>query len=282
MPRFGAHAMIWIGDWTTEAGRHAIESAARAGVDLIEIPMLRPDRFDAAATKRQLADAGLDAICSLVLPSEAHMPERPKEAIAFLRSALDQVAAVDSTFLGGVLFAHLGRLTGAPPTRDERATCAESLVEVAEYAKTLGITLGLEPVNRYETYLFNTVEDVLGLIDAIGAPNVTVHADTYHMNIEEPGFRAPLREAGSRLGCIHLSESDRGIPGRGNVHWTDVFAGLLEGGYAGPLVMESFATATADLAAATCMWRTPGYTSDQLVTEGIAFLRAAAEQAGLT
>jgi D-psicose/D-tagatose/L-ribulose 3-epimerase len=281
MPTFGAHAFIWVGDWTTESGGEAIAAAGRSGVDLIEIPMLRPERFDAPRHKAQLEEAGLGAICSLVLPPEAHLPARPDAARDFLFGAVDQVAAVGSGFLGGVLYANLGTLTGAPPTREERATCARVLRDVAAYAGERNVTLGLEPVNRYETYLYNTIADTLELIDAIGADNVTIHADTYHMNVEEPGFAAPLARAGRRLGCIHLSESDRGVPGQGNVRWDAVFAGLRDGGYQGPLVLESFAAINPDLAGATCMWRTPSYTSDQLVSEGVAFLRAQAAAVGL-
>ena len=281
MPTFGAHAFIWVGDWTSETGGQAIAAAARAGVDLIEIPMLRPERFDAALTKRQLDEHGLGAICSLVLPPEAHMPAQPEAALRFLRLALDQTAAIGSPFLGGVLYAHLGHLTGAPPTAEERATCARALREVATYAGERGITLGLEPVNRYETYLFNTIADTLALIDAIGADNVTIHADTYHMNIEEPGFRKPLEQARGRLGCIHCSESDRGVPGQGNVHWDEVFQGLKAIEYQGPLVLESFAAINPDLAGATCMWRTPAYSSDQLAREGMAFLRERAAAVGM-
>lgn len=282
MPTFGAHAFIWVGDWTSETGGEAIAAAARAGVDLIEIPMLRPERFDTALHRRQLDEHGLSAICSLVLPKEAHLPAQPEAARSFLRGAVDQVAALGAPFLGGVLYAHLGHLTGAPPTAAERATCASVLREIAAYAAERGITLGLEPVNRYETYLYNTIADTLGLIDEIGAPNVTIHADTYHMNIEEPGFRAPLEAAAGRLGCIHCSESDRGVPGQGNVHWDEVFAGLAAIDYTGPLVLESFAAINPDLAGATCMWRPPAYTSDQLAREGMAFLRERAKAAGAT
>jgi len=281
MPTFGAHAMIWIADWNSEAGKIAIESAARSGADLIEIPLLRPDRFDAVETRQWLADHRLQAACSLVLPREAHMPAHPQAAADFLHLAIDKVAAVGSTFLGGVLYGHMGLLTGAPPTQQERDTCARVLREVASYAKQHGVTLALEPVNRYETYLFNTIPDTLNLIDAIGADNILIHADTYHMNIEDAGFKQAIEAAGSRLGYIHCSESDRGVPGQGNVHWDEVFAGLAAIDYRGPLVLESFAAINPDLAGATCMWRTPSYTSDQLASEGLAFLREHAAKAGL-
>ena len=280
MPTFGAHAFIWVGDWTSETGGEAIASAARAGVDLIEIPMLRPERFDSALHRRQLDEHGIGAICSLVLPKEAHMPAKPEAARDFLRGALDQVAAVGSPFLGGVLYAHLGHLTGSAPTATEKEKITEVLRDIAAEAAECGITLGLEPVNRYETYLYNTIGDTLKLIEAIGADNVTIHADTYHMNIEEPGFREPIKAARGRLGCIHCSESDRGVPGQGNVHWGEVFAGLKAIDYQGPLVLESFAAINPDLAGATCMWRTPTYSSNELAREGMAFLRDQAAAVG--
>jgi D-psicose/D-tagatose/L-ribulose 3-epimerase len=136
-------------------------------------------------------------------------------------------------------------------------------------------------VNRYETYLYNTIQDVVGLIAATGADNIFVHADTYHMNIEEAGFGQPVKAAGSALAYIHCSESDRGVPGQGNVHWDDLFAGLAAIDFRGPLVLESFAAINPDLAGATCMWRTPTYTSDQLAKEGLAFLREKASAFGL-
>ena len=209
------------------------------------------------------------------------MPTHPQAAKDFLHLAIDQVAAVGSSFLGGVLYGHLGLLTGAPPTQQERDTCARVLGEVASYAKRSGVTLALEPVNRYETYLYNTIQDVLGLISATGSGNIVIHADTYHMNIEEPGFRQPVEAAGSHLAYIHCSESDRGVPGQGNVHWDELFAGLAAIDFRGPLVLESFAAINPDLAGATCMWRTPTYTSDQLALEGLAFLRTKAAAAGL-
>lgn len=281
MPTFGAHAFIWVGDWTTETGKQAIEAASKAEVELLEIPLLRPAEFDAALTRKQLADHGLKPACSLGLPRAAHMPEHPQEANDFLHLALDKTAEVGANFLSGVLYGHLGYLTGAPPTQRERDTCARVLADVAEYARKQGISLGLEPVNRYETYLFNTIKDTTDLIDAIGADNVYVHADTYHMNIEEAGFKQAIVQAGPKLAYIHMSESDRGVPGQGNVHWDEVFQGLAEIGYKGPLVLESFAAVNPDLAGATCMWRNPYYTSEQLAREGVAFLREGAARVGL-
>ncbi len=210
MPRYGAHAFLWIGEWTTEQGNQAIERAAALGFDFIEIPLLRPAEFDAASHRRKLRDAGIGATASLVLPDGSHMPEHPGQAKRFLLEALDRVEAVGATYLCGCIAYQLGRLTGKPPTAEERRTVAETLAAVAEDAQRRGITLGFEVCNRYETYLYNTLADGRAAIEAIGAANVELHADTYHMNIEEEGFSRPLVEAADVLGYVHMSESHRG------------------------------------------------------------------------
>jgi D-psicose/D-tagatose/L-ribulose 3-epimerase len=281
MPTIGAHAFVWVGEWNAATGLEAIQQAAAAGIDSLEIPLLRPAEFDAALTRRQLAEHGVAGALSLCLPPHAHMPAYPKEARAFLALVLDQAEALGATYVGGVLYANLGMLTRQPPTAAERATCVEVLGEVAADAARRGITLGIEPVNRYETYLYNTTADTLALIDAIGADNVVLHLDTYHMNIEEQGYRQPIVSAGRRLGYIHLSESDRGMVGQGNVRWDEVFAGLAAIDYRGPLVLESFAAVNPDLIGATCMWRTAPYSGEQLAREGVAFLRSHAAAVGL-
>jgi D-psicose/D-tagatose/L-ribulose 3-epimerase len=119
------------------------------------------------------------------------------------------------------------------------------------------------------------------MLDRIGEDNVFAHLDTYHMNIEEKGFRAPIELLGDRLGYIHLSESDRGTPGTGNVRWDDVFGALAAVGYDGPLVMESFVAVNEDIIGATCMWRDIVGDPDRMVGEGLAFLRGRAEAHGL-
>jgi D-psicose/D-tagatose/L-ribulose 3-epimerase len=281
MARFGAHAFIWQSSWDADAARAAVGAAAEAGLDFIEIPLLRPDTFDTVLTKGLLEDAGLGATCSLGLPVDASLPEHPERAVAFLVRVLELVERIGATALSGVVYGTLGATPGRPPTADELDTVAASLRRVARTAQTLGLKLGLEPVNRYETHLLNTAEQGLELLDAIDAPNVFLHLDTYHMNIEEKGFARPIRAAGDKLGYIHLSESDRGTPGTGNVHWDDVFAGLADIGYGGDLVMESFVAVNPDIARATCMWRPVAPDSATLVREGLTFLRDKARGHGL-
>jgi D-psicose/D-tagatose/L-ribulose 3-epimerase len=282
MPRFGAHAFLWIDNWTGDKGDQAINYAASGGFDFIEIPLLRPGDFDASRHKQVLRDAGIGVTGSVVLPAGAHMPEHPEQAMAFLTAAMDKLEAVGGTYLCGCIAYHLGRLTGLPPTMTERSVVVEVLGRAAIEARRRGITLGLEVCNRYETYLYNTLADGCEAIRAIGADNIQLHADTYHMNIEEEGFYNPLVEAADMLGYIHMSESHRGLVGSGTVDWDDVFRGLAKSGYTGPLVLESFAAINPELAAATCLWRSPRHAPGVMATQGLKFLRDGAARAGLT
>jgi D-psicose/D-tagatose/L-ribulose 3-epimerase len=281
MTRFGAHAFVWAAEWTPQAAEHVIRSAAEAGLDFVEVPLLRPERFEVALSRRLLDEHGISATCSLGLPADAALPERPEAAEAFLKVALEAAAELGSPVLTGVIYGTLGELSGHPPSEQELETVAKTLGRVARDAQTLGLSLGVEPVNRYETYLINLSRQGLEMLERIDEPNVFLHLDTYHMNIEEKGFRAPIVEAGKRLRYIHLSESDRGTPGTGNVHWNEVFAGLAEIGYEGDLVMESFVALNPDIARATCIWRPVAPDSQKLVEEGLAFLREGAGRAGL-
>ena len=278
---FGAHAFIWAGDWTPEGAENVIGGAAEAGLDFVEIPLLRPESMDVSGTRTLLDRHGIGCTCSLGLPRESHLPFAPEKAESFLKDAVDVTAGLGSPVLCGVLYAHLGTLTGRPPTEEELETVAQVLQSVARYAAENEVSLGLEPVNRYETYLINLASQVIEVLDAIDEPNVFAHLDTYHMNIEEKGFYEPISSLGRRLGYIHLSESDRGTPGTGNVHWDEVFRGLGAIDYDGYLVMESFAAINEDLAGATALWRDVVGDPDALVTEGLAFLRAKAAEHGV-
>jgi D-psicose/D-tagatose/L-ribulose 3-epimerase len=275
---FGAHAFIWAGEWTPEGAQKVIGGAAEAGLDFVEIPLLRPESMDVTATRALLDRYGIGCTCSLGLPKAAHLPSAPEKAGSFLESAVDVAAGLKAPVLCGVLYAHLGTLTGRPPEEEELEDVARVLKNVAQYAAERGVSLGVEAVNRYETYLINLAEQADAMLDRVGEPNVFVHLDTYHMNIEEKGFYDPIVATGPRMQYIHLSESDRGTPGTGNVHWDEVFRGLKAIEYEGYLVMESFAAINEDLAGATALWRDVVGDPETLIRDGLSFLRGKAAE----
>ena len=281
MVKFGAHAFVWTGDWTLESGNQTIERAAQVGFDFLEIPLLDPADFNAREHRAALEHHGIKASCSLGLPADSHMPSHPERATAFLLRVLEQMELLGSRYLCGCIGYSLGVHTGAAPTRAERAQVEQTLRTVALEADLRGITLALEAVNRYETYLYNTLEDVRDTVLEVGAPNLFVHADTYHMNIEEEGFYKPLVAVADKLDYIHMSESHRGLVGSGTVNWDEVWRGLRDAQFDGSLVLESFAAINPKLQAATCLWRPTKVDSDTLAGEGLTFLKQGAARAGL-
>jgi D-psicose/D-tagatose/L-ribulose 3-epimerase len=276
--KFGAHSFLWIDEWTTEKGNYAIKATGRLGFDLVEMPLLKPQEFEAATHKKALAEAGIEGTTTLALPVEVHLPFAPQKAKQFLFSALEKVEAVGSTYLGGCIAYSLGAFTNMPPTDAERQMVIDVIGEVAVQAKGRGITLGFEAVNRYESYLYNTLADVRATIKAIGMDNIVLHPDTYHMNIEEEGFYQPFVDCADVLGYIHISESHRGLVGTGTINWDEAFRGLAAARFNGPLVLESFTAINPDLMAATKLWRPPNQSSEVLAGEGLKFMRAFAEK----
>ncbi len=256
--RLGIHALVWTGGWSEPEARHAIAQTAAAGYDLIEIPVMDPSAIDTGMTRRLLDEHGIEATCSLGLRFDADIsspdPDVVRRGEELLGGALAVARDLGAGYLGGVLYSALGKYA-VPVTPRGRRNCVEALARLAEEAG--GITLGLEIVNRYESNVVNTTEQALALIDDIGADNVVVHLDTYHMNIEEPDFATPVELAGSRLGYVHVGESHRGHLGTGTVDFPAFFAALNRTGYNGVITFESFSSTVVDpvLSTTLAVWR---------------------------
>jgi D-psicose/D-tagatose/L-ribulose 3-epimerase len=186
---------------------------------------------------------------------------------------MNKVEAVGGSCLCGCTAYALGKFTGIPPTEGERQVVIDTMGELAPEAEKRGLLLVIEVLNRYETYLYNTLADTRETVLAVGSDHVKVQPDTYHMNIEEEGFYRPLVDCGDSLGYVHISESHRGIPGTGTIDWDGVFGGLADADYRGPLTYESFIDISPDLMAATKIWRPPQIDSDTMATKALAFMR---------
>ena len=273
MTSFGAHAFVWAAQWDAPSAERVITAAAAHGLDFVEVPLLELETFPLRETRALIDAYEVGVTTSLGLPRDCHMPFNPDGALRHITAAIELAAELGSDVLTGALYTHLGTLTRKPPTEDEIVTCATTLKAAARVAAASGIALGLETLNRYETYLNNTAAQLADLIERIDEPNVFAHLDTYHVNIEEKGFRAPIELLGERLGYVHLSESDRGTPGTGNVRWDDVFAALRDIGYRGRLAMESFVAVNDAIIGATAIWRPVVDDPDVLIRDGLAFLR---------
>lgn len=281
MKGFGIHTSLWSHSWTREAAELSIAEAAKYGLAFVEIALLEPAKADTGHTRALLEKHGVDAVCSLGLPNDSRPTNNPDKALEFLTLALDKTAEIGAKALSGVVYGSIGERTGNPPTEAEYDAVVKVMDKAAAHARTLGLQLGLEAVNRYENHMMNTTEQVVRVIERIGAPNVFLHLDTYHMNIEEKGQANGILKAGEHLKYIHLSESDRGVPGTGTIAWDEVFAGLAGIGFKGGMAMESFIHMPPQLASALSVWRPVANSREEILAEGLPFLRNKAKQYGL-
>ena len=273
----GIHALVWTERWSADEARRALEETKRAGYDFIEIPLLDPAAVDGALTGRLLVEYELGATCSLGLSPAADVSSED-EAVrargeALLREAVATTAALGADFLGGVVYSAMAKYL-EPPTERGRTNAVETLGRVAASAAEAGVRIGVEPVNRYESNLLNTAEQALQFVDDVGAPNVVVHLDSYHMNIEEADLASPVRLCRHRLGYLHLGESHRGYLGSGTVDFATLFAALAEVGYEGRVAFESFSSVVVSEAfqTALALWRDPWRDGRDVATRARAFV----------
>lgn len=256
----GIHALVWVKEWDTANAEIAIGRTADAGFDLVEMPMLDPGAIDVERVRAALDRASIDVRCSLGLPFDADVSSEDDSVVArgeaHLEKALEASSALGAPLLTGVLYSALGKYQ-SPPTALGWSNSVNALGRLADRAERLGVTLGLEVVNRYESNLINTAASAMRMVDEIGRDNVVIHLDTYHMNIEEGDFAGPIFACGDRLGYVHVGESHRGYLGAGVVDFASLFRALVDVGYDGAITFESFSASTTpmELAGTLGVWR---------------------------
>ena len=281
MIRFGMHSSLWTGAWTREGAELSVSEAARYGLEVIEIALLEPDKVDVQHSLDLLERHDIAPTASLGLPIEVEATRHPEKAQAFLMRALDVAHQLGCNTLSGVTYSTLGYRTGSPPTGGEYDNIVKALKPVAKRAGEYGMTLGLEPCNRYETHLLNTARQTIDLMARIDEPALMIHLDTYHANIEEKGFEAALADGAGRVRYVHLSESDRGVPGSGNVDWKSAMTALKGAHFDGDLVCESFVNMMPQLASALSVWRPVARDRKDVLEIGVPYLKSLARATGL-
>jgi D-psicose/D-tagatose/L-ribulose 3-epimerase len=258
-----------------------VREAARHGLDVVEIALLEPDKVDVPHSLGLFKHYGVAPTASLGLPAEVEASRHPGEARAFLMGALEVAHALGCNTLSGVTYSTLGYRSGSPPTEAEYEAVARAIKPVAKRAGELGMTLGLEPCNRYETHLLNTAAQTRAFIERVDEPALMIHLDTYHCNIEEKNCAAALADGGERVRYVHLSESDRGVPGSGNIDWRGVMNALKQANFSGDLVVESFVNMMPQLASALSVWRPVARDAEEVLTIGVPFVRSLAQATGV-
>lgn len=274
--KYGMNLLLWTAE-LSDSLAPVCEKLKTMGYDGVEVPLFNLD-LDYAAWGKRLQDMGLECTAVTVRTADDD-PISPDSAVRQAgidasRKALDCCAALGATHLVGPFHSALGEFSGAGPTDDEWKHAVASLTPVAEHAEQVGVILGLEALNRFETYLINSIEDAVRLVREINQPNCRIMYDTFHANIEEKDAATAITTGGELICHVHISENDRSTPGQGNVDWHSTFEALRQIGYDGWLTVEAFGLALPELAAATKIWRRMYDTEDKLAWDALEFMKS--------
>ena len=267
--------------WTTHVTAEHIpllKDIRATGFDGVEIPIFEGSVDDYRRLGVMLDEIGLDrtAVSAMGDPSMnliAADAETRKRGIDYMKWAIDCAEALGATRLSGPLHSTLGVFSGSGPTNEEFARSIDAQRAIGDHAGKRGVTIGLEALNRFECYLFNTLEALSAHIDAIGHPHIKAMYDTFHANIEEADPIGAFTGHRRNIVHVHISENDRGVPGRGNIPWRETFEAIRASGYEDWLTIEAFGRALKDLAAATKVWRDFSDTPQEVYRDGYRHIR---------
>ena len=267
--------------WTTSYGRKhegLLRYIKDTGFDVVEIPVFSgaPDDYrrlgdllERIGLERTAVSAMGDPSMNLIAPDSATR----RRGIDYMKWAIDCSDALGAPILSGPLHSTLGHFSGSGPSAVELKRSISSQRAIGDHAAKRGVTIGLEALNRFECYLFNTMDALAAHVDAVGHPNIRAMYDTFHSNIEEADPIGAFTRNSDRIVHVHVSENDRGVPGRGNISWAQTFRALRASGYDGWLTIEAFGRALKDLAAATKIWRDLSETPEAVYREGHRHIR---------
>ena len=274
--KFGMNLLLWTGA-LHDGMLPVLEMLKNLGYDGVELPIFDTS-LNYAEWGRRLDNLGL-ARTAVTVRGVDDNPISPDAAVRAkgveaTKKVLDCCAAVGATTLVGPYHSALGHFSGKGPTVDEWKWGVESMRQVAEHAGSAHVTLGVECLNRFETYLLNTHADSAKFAREVNHPNCRVMYDTFHSNIEEKSIGQAIHACADVLCHVHISENDRSTPGRGNVRWEENFDALREINYNGWLMVEAFGLALPELAAATKIWRRMFESEEQLSRDALSFMRS--------
>jgi len=274
----GVNTWVWTSPLTDD-GLAALAPRIREwGFDVIELPVEHQGDWDPHRAADLLAALGLKATVCLVMPPGRELVEADTvaETQDYLRHVVDVAAIVASPVAAGPAYSSVGRTWRIENRAAVYAELRENLAPVVDYAAARGVRIAVEPLNRYETSLLNTVEQALEALDGLPEAGCGLALDTYHVNIEESSPAKAIRAAGARIAHVQVCGNDRGTPGDDHQDWPALLGALADAGYRGPLCIESFTPNNATIATAAFIWRPLASSSDALAVEGLAFLRGAA------
>lgn len=227
--KFGVNTFLFTSRFTTEDTAH-FKNIKALGFDGVEITMQEPGDFDPKQVREALDDAGLQCLCLCGLMIDRRDlrggDEEQKTAAAFIQTVVDTARMLGAPLVSGPLYSVIGRCDRITEEeyRRQRTVVAGHLSELCAYAAGKGVTLGIEPLIRFETDFINTAAEARQLVDMTEAENLGIHLDTFHMNVEETSISNAVLTAGEKLQFLHISDNNRGAPGTGTFNWKELAA----------------------------------------------------------
>jgi len=277
--RIGLNTFLYTSPFTTAKAPGLFSKYAGWGFETVEVAVEDPRHVDPTKL-RQIADrAGIaiGTVCAAMGPGRDFRGTAREQKIAmdYLRALIDQAAIIGAPKVIGPVYSVTGRADAVEPAQQKKEwkLVVKNLQTLARHAETKGVTVCIEPLNRFETDFLNTCDQGLALLDDVGSDAMKLLLDTFHMNIEEKDQPAAIRKVGSQIGHFHACGSDRGTPGNDHIDWPGIAKALKSVGYKGDIVIESFTTDVKVIARAAAIWRKIEPRRDDIAIGGLTFLR---------
>jgi len=276
MRTLAINILYWAEKWSDNQASF-FHRAKDAGFDAVEISMMQGGDTDIAPFHSTLAETDLKPFCIMGLSPETDLSSPDdairKAGIEYTKHALGAVAKLGSPILCGLPYIPWLYFPDDTNFQPYRERCADALREIAPIAADNGVTICLEVINRYETFIFNTVADALDFLKMVDHPAIKLHLDTYHMNMEEDNMGDAIRLAGNKLGHLHCVASNRKIPGKGLINWDEIRVALDDISYTGGLGIEAFPLPNTETGHTVHTWRPLVTDIDEDVRAAAQFLR---------
>lgn len=262
--------------WGTEIDESlfpVLEQIKSLGFDGVEIPVFNLNPADWQPWRDKLDDLELERLAVAINGPDANPLSSSEKmrmhALENNKKAIDCAEILGAKFLSGPFHSALGVFTGKPATEEEWKFGIRHIRTLADYAAGKNIKLGVEYLNRFESYLFTCTEEMLEFVHEVNHPHCNIMFDTFHANIEEKDMNEAIARCGDLLIHVQLSENDRSTLGKGHIDFENIVKTLKSMNYQGMLSIEAFST---KLQAAN-IWRKMFDSEYELMADSIAYLK---------
>lgn len=225
--------MLVFGNEPVSQGIDRLARFGYQGVELVGEPSENDVKeIKDALMRREMVASSIVSIFTPDRDIVSSTPEVRRKALDYMRGNIDYAAALGA---GIVTFTPTAcmKISAEVDLQQEWEWAVQGGRELAHYAGENGVTIAVEPWNRYETYLINRVAQCAAFVDEVDSSNIGCMADTFHMSIEEVDIADAIRNVGQRLVHVHLADSNRAAPGFGHTDFRPIIQAIADVGYNG-------------------------------------------------